>query len=77
MRDPGRGPSPLLRAALGGVCMVLSWTAFFAAFAMTSIATATIVYHVQPFFVVLLGMVLLGERVTLDQIVWMIAAFVG
>ncbi|WP_164076213.1 EamA family transporter, partial [Stenotrophomonas maltophilia] len=41
------------------------------------IATATIVYHVQPFFVVLLGMVLLGERVTLDQIVWMIAAFVG
>ncbi|MBN8939216.1 MAG: DMT family transporter [Rhizobiales bacterium] len=75
--DPGLAPSALLRAALGGVCMVLSWTAFFAAFAMTSIATATIVYHVQPFFVVLLGMVLLGERVTLDQILWMTAAFVG
>ncbi|QCI65333.1 DMT family transporter [Phreatobacter stygius] len=75
--DPTLAASGLIRATLGGVCMVLSWTAFFAAFAMTSIATATIVYHVQPFFVVLLGIVFLGERVTLDQVVWMIGAFVG
>ena len=64
-------------AALGGVCMVLSWTAFFAGFAMTSIATTTIVYHIQPFFVVLIGAVFLRERVTLDQIMWMAAAFLG
>lgn len=67
----------LALAALGGVCMVLSWTAFFAGFAMTSIATTTIVYHVQPFFVVLIGVLFLKERITLDQIIWMVGAFVG
>nr|WP_298687485.1 DMT family transporter [uncultured Dongia sp.] len=64
-------------AALGGICMVLSWTAFFAGFSMTSIATTTIVYHIQPFFVVLIGAVILKERITLDQIMWMAAAFLG
>lgn len=69
--------SRLALAALGGVCMVLSWTAFFAGFAMTSIATTTIVYHVQPFFVVLIGVTFLKERISLDQILWMIGAFLG
>jgi drug/metabolite transporter (DMT)-like permease len=64
-------------AALAGACMVLSWTAFFAGFAMTSIATTTIVYHVQPFFVVLIGVVFLKERISLDQILWMLGAFLG
>lgn len=64
-------------AALAGVCMVLSWTAFFAGFAMTSIGTTTIVYHVQPFFVVLIGVVFLKERISLDQILWMLGAFLG
>lgn len=67
----------LLRSALGGVCIVLNWVAFFAALKMTSIATTTIVYHVQPFFVVLLGVWLFGERIKLDQILWMLGAFVG
>lgn len=69
--------SNLLLAALGGVCMVLSWTAFFAAFSMTSIATTTIVYHIQPFFVIIMGWVLLRERATLDQIAWVFVAFIG
>lgn len=64
-------------AALGGVCIVLSWTAFFAGFAMTSIATTTIVYHIQPFFVVVIGVTLFHEPITLDQIIWMVVAFVG
>lgn len=75
--DRDLSPARLGLAALGGVCMVLSWTGFFAGFAMTSIATTTIVYHIQPFFVVLIGVTILKERITLDQIVWMIAAFVG
>lgn len=69
--------SRLARAALAGVCMVLSWTAFFAGFSMTSIATTTIVYHVQPFFVVLIGVIFLKERISLDQILWMLGAFLG
>lgn len=64
-------------AALGGVCMVLSWTAFFSGFAMTSIATTTIIYHIQPFFVLLFGALIFKESITQDQVLWMIAAFVG
>lgn len=37
----------------------------------------TILYHIQPFFVVLLGVVFLKERISADQIVWMVAAFLG
>lgn len=70
-------PSRLALAALAGVCMVLSWTAFFAGFAMTSIATTTIIYHIQPFFVVLIGVVFLRERISPDQLLWMLGAFLG
>ena len=75
--DRTLSPSRLALAALAGACMVLSWTAFFAGFAMTSIATTTIVYHVQPFFVVIIGVVFLKERISLDQILWMFGAFLG
>ena len=44
---------------------------------MTTIATTTIVYHIQPFFVVLIGVIFLGERASLAQMLWIIGAFVG
>lgn len=75
--DRSLSSARLALAALGGVCMVLSWIAFFAGFAMTSIATTTIVYHIQPFFVVLIGVLFLKERITPDQMIWMVGAFVG
>jgi drug/metabolite transporter (DMT)-like permease len=75
--DPGLDPRRLALAGLGGVCMVLSWTGFFAGFALTSIATTTIVYHIQPFFVVLIGAALFRERLTLDPLLWMAGAFAG
>lgn len=75
--DRSLSPARLALAAFGGVCMVLSWIAFFAGFAMTSIATTTIVYHIQPFFVVLIGVLFLKERITPDQMIWMVGAFFG
>lgn len=67
----------VITAALVGLCIVMSWVAFFASFGMTTIATTTIVYHVQPFFVVLIGIIFLGERTSLVQMLWIIGAFVG
>ncbi len=67
----------LVTAALVGVCIVMSWVAFFASFGVTTIATTTIVYHIQPFFVVLIGVIFLGERASLAQMLWIIGAFVG
>lgn len=61
----------------GGVCIVLNWVAFFAAIQHTSIAFATIVYHVQPFWVVLVGGVLFGERISRQKLGWIGIAFAG
>lgn len=44
---------------------------------MTSIATSTIVIHFQPFFIVIIGALFLNERLSRDQLLWIIAAFVG
>lgn len=64
-------------SAVAGTCLVLSWVAFFAGIEMTSIATATIVMHVQPFFVIVLGVLFLKETMSRDQFVWLAVAFVG
>jgi len=61
----------------GGVCIVLNWVAFFAAIRHSSIAFATIVYHVQPFWVVLAGPLLFGERISGHKLGWIVLAFAG
>jgi drug/metabolite transporter (DMT)-like permease len=51
-----------LRVALGsGALMVANWALFFAALQRTSIAVATLVFHVQPLWVMAWGMLFLGE----------------
>ncbi len=48
-------------ALITGLLMVVNWTLFFAAIGDTSIAVATLVFHVQPLWVMAYGMVFLGE----------------
>jgi drug/metabolite transporter (DMT)-like permease len=67
----------LALGAVAGVSLVLSWAAFFAGIILTSISTATILFHIQPFLILLIGAVLWKERVTRDQVFWLAAAFVG
>lgn len=62
---------------LGGAAIVINWVLFFRGFQLTSIALATVVYHVQPFWVVLLGALLFRERIGLDRLVWMALALTG
>lgn len=64
-------------AAVAGLLMALNWTLFFAAIAKTSIAVATIVFHVQPFLIMAWGAVVLGERVGLLRLMAAVAALVG
>ncbi|SCK05500.1 DMT family transporter [Vogesella sp. LIG4] len=54
----------LLAAVLAGVLMVSNWALFFAAIPMTSIGVATVVFHLQPFWVLLLGAWLLREHLS-------------
>lgn len=52
-------------AALGaGVLMIVNWALFFAAIPRTSIGVATVVFHVQPLWVLALGAWWLREKVS-------------
>ena len=64
-------------ALISGVLMVTQWVAFFDAIHRTSIAVSTVVFHVQPFWVVLMGAALFHERLGADRLGWIGIAFVG
>lgn len=72
---PGR--RGLAVAAASGLLMVGNWLLFTAALGRIGIALATIVFHVQPFLVVLLGAVVLGERPGAARIAWVALGFAG
>lgn len=67
----------LLLAMIGGVALVLNWLALFSAYPLASISAATIVYNVQPFMLVGLGVLFLGEKVSANKLVWLGLAFAG
>jgi drug/metabolite transporter (DMT)-like permease len=60
----GRG---IAAVAGAGVLMVASWGLFFAAIPLCSIAVSTVVFHLQPFWLLAMGSLLLRERVTRVQ----------
>lgn len=67
----------VLLAVASGVLMVSMWVAFFEAIRRIGISVATVVFHVQPFLVLLIGALALGERITLDKFNWICIGFVG
>ena len=67
----------LALAALAGGLMTAMWTAFFAAIQWTSIAVATVAFHLQPVWLMLAGAWWLGERLSLARAAAAGAALVG
>ena len=67
----------LALALISGVLMVTQWVAFFDAIHRTSIAVSTVVFHVQPFWVVLMGAALFHDRLGADRLGGIGIAFVG
>ena len=64
-------------AVVSGVLMISNWALFFAAIAKTSIAVATIVFHIQPFWVLLFGLIVLREAVSLTKSLATMIALLG
>lgn len=54
-------------ACATGCLMLLNWTMFFAAIPRTSIAVATVVFHIQPIWVILFSAIFLREPVPTSQ----------
>lgn len=71
-----RGRSWAVVAATG-ILMVLNWALFFAAIPLTSIGVATIVFHIQPVWIMLFGALVLREAVAPRQAAAMLAALLG
>jgi drug/metabolite transporter (DMT)-like permease len=64
-------------ACATGCLMLLNWTMFFAAIPRTSIAVATVVFHIQPIWVILFSAIFLRETVSKSQWVATPVALLG
>jgi drug/metabolite transporter (DMT)-like permease len=63
--------------ALGAAALIGNWLCLFAAFALAGISVATVVYHVQPFILVLLAALGQRERPDRRKLPWLLLAFAG
>lgn len=67
----------LLAAVAAGLLMLLNWGLFFAAIERTSIAVATVVFHVQPLLVMAFGVLFLREPFSRRQGAAVLLALLG
>ncbi|MBI3451292.1 MAG: EamA family transporter [Rhodospirillales bacterium] len=63
--------------SIGGAFLVYNWALLFKAYSLTSISIATIVYHVNPFIILFLGLIFFRDRFDFGKLVWTLVAFVG
>ncbi|WP_095148182.1 DMT family transporter [Pseudomonas sp. Irchel s3a18] len=66
-----------LLAVLSGVAIVGNWVLLFASYSRASIAIGTAVYNVQPFMLVGLAALFLGEKITAQKLFWLGVSFLG
>lgn len=62
---------------VGGVALVCNWVGLFSAYRYSSIAVATVVYHVQPFVLLVLAAVFQGEALPFRKLPWLGLALLG
>jgi len=64
-------------AVFGGIAIVANWLLLFASYGHASISIATTVYNTQPFMLLGLGALFLGEKITRVKLFWLLLAFAG
>jgi drug/metabolite transporter (DMT)-like permease len=62
---------------LGAVALISNWLCLFSAYRLSSISIATVIYHVQPFFLIMLAALAQKELPTWDKLSWLALAFLG
>ncbi|WP_144641359.1 DMT family transporter [Bordetella genomosp. 13] len=66
-----------LMALVAGAALVFNWVLLFSSYHLASISLSTAVYNMQPFIMIGLGALFLGERPTRRKLAWTGVAFVG
>ncbi|MBB3592817.1 drug/metabolite transporter (DMT)-like permease [Rhizobium sp. BK529] len=64
-------------AVFGGVAIVSNWLLLFVSYSHASISIATTVYNTQPFMLLALGALFLGEKITATKLFWLGLSFSG
>ncbi|MBX4940096.1 drug/metabolite transporter (DMT)-like permease [Rhizobium binae] len=64
-------------AVFGGIAIVVNWLLLFASYSHATISIATTVYNTQPFMLLVLGALFLGEKITATKLFWLTLAFAG
>ena len=67
----------LIMALFAALALVLNWVLLFNAYSYASISLSTVVYNTQPFFLLLAGSLVLGEKIAIGKLPWFVFAFVG
>lgn len=67
----------LALSAAGGIAVVLNWILLFESYRRASLSISTAVYNTQPFILIGLAAWRFGERLTVDGLAWLGAAFIG
>ncbi len=62
---------------MAGIALVINWILLFNAFRHIPISIATLIYNLQPFFLLVLSAVLLKEKAKKSTWGWMLIAFAG
>ncbi len=62
---------------VGGACLVYNWLFLFMSYQTISLSLGTVIYHVKPFVIMLVGAFLFSERLTGHSIAWTVLAFIG
>lgn len=66
-----------LLAVLSGIAIVGNWVLLFASYSRASISIGTAIYNVQPFLLVGLAALFLGEKISAQKIGWLLVSFAG
>ncbi len=64
-------------ALLAAVALVFNWVLLFSAFSYASISLSTVVYNTQPFFLLVVGALIFGEKIEIKKLPWFVSAFIG
>jgi len=61
----------------GAITLIFNWVFLFTAYNLTSIGITTIIYHLQPFFLLFFSMLALKEKFSRSSFCWLAVAFFG
>ncbi|PCK92293.1 EamA/RhaT family transporter [Pseudomonas viridiflava] len=62
---------------VGALTLIFNWVFLFTAYRLTSIGITTIIYHLQPFFLLFSSVLFMKEAVKRSNLVWLVLAFLG